>query len=352
MRSNIKVREINEDEYDLWNKLVEESPQGTVFHNSDWLTTCSNLLNKKIKIYGCFKGDQLVSGCSLYIYKSKRVFKKAYSTCEMTPYGGVLLSQSQSSKVREQERMLNKTIKALLKIFDVEGFDYINLSNSPDFVDIRPFTWNGWSSKVYYVYYFNLEGDIEKTISKNARRTIREAIKTSITVEKLNNNDLISYFPQYYDLFKMTYHRQNIQITVSKKFLKNMINMLHDHKKSEIWIAKTSSGEIAAAEVIMFDNKRAYRWSPVTHTKLRKTGAASLLLYKIFHNLEKKGFKEFDLAAANTPQLAKFIASFNPRLVPCYEVEKSGAMFKIVKNVYMAARSIYTNKKKCSRDSI
>ena len=321
--SEIEVRDLKRDEYKMWDELVEKSLHGTIFHSSDWLTTCSDLLNKKLKICGCFEKGELVGSCSLYIYKSK-FFKTASSTIEMTPYGGIVLAQSPSTKIREQEQTYNNIIKSLCRVFDDEYFGYIQITNSPDFVDVRPFTWNGWNSKVHYAYYLNLDTDIEKNISKNVRWSIRKAIKNSITIKKLNNPSI------YYELSSMTFKRQNQDLPVTKKFLENMIDLLKSKNTGEMWIAETPSGEVASAEIIVWDNKRAYRWSAASHTNFKDTGATSLLLYEIFKDLKNRGFKEINLMAANTPHLAKFISSFNPELVPYYSVEKTNLIFKLV----------------------
>lgn len=181
--NKIEVRELKKEEYKIWDELVERSSHGTIFHSSNWLTTCSELLNKKLKIYGCFKGNQLVGGCSLYVYKLKRFFKIASSTIEMTPYGGVVVAQSPSTKVREQEQTYSNIIKSLCNAFDNEHFDYIQITNSPDFIDVRPFTWNGWDSKIHYAYYLILN-EFEKRLSRDLKRNIKKAIKNEISIEK------------------------------------------------------------------------------------------------------------------------------------------------------------------------
>ena len=321
--TNIEVRELKKNEYGVWDELVENSPHGTIFHSSDWLTTCSELLNKKLKIFGCFENGQLVGGCSLYTHKLKRFFKVASSTIEMTPYGGVILAQSQSTKVREQEQTYSNIIKSLCNTFDNEHFNHIQIINSPDFVDVRPFTWNGWDSKVYYAYYLILN-DFEKRLSRDPKRNIKKAIKNEISIEK--SNDITSF----YELFEGTFSRQGLKPPVTKGFLVTVFDMLLKHEKGEMWIAKTKSEEIVAAEIFVYDNKRAYRWSAATHTELRKTGAYSLLLFEVFRDMQNRGFKEINLMAANTPQLTEFITSFNPKLVPYYKVEKSSTKYKLV----------------------
>ena len=330
--SNIEVRELKKEEYKMWDELVERSPHGTIFHKSFWLTTSSEMLNKKLKIYGCFEKDILVGGCSLYTYKIKRFFKMASSTIEMTPYGGVILAPSTSTKVREQEQTYRDIIKPLCNAFDKEHFDHIQITNSPDFIDIRPFTWNGWDGRILYAYYLNLDTDIEKSISRDVGRSIRKAIKNDITIKR-SNKPLI-----FYKLFSMTFERQNLKPPVTEKFFENMIDMLESKNVGKMWIAETPSGEEASAEIVIWDNKRAYGWSAATHTELRKTGAYSLLLFNVFKDMQNRGFKEINLMAANTPQLAEFIASFNPKLVSYYSVEKKTSFVKVGESIYKAIK--------------
>ena len=332
--SDSEVRELKKDEYGIWDNLVESSPHGTIFHKSFWLNMCSEMLNKKLKIYGCFKNDQLIGGCSLYTYKSKRLFKMASSTIEMTPYGGFILAQSPSTKVREQEQTHSNIIKSLCNALNNEHFDYTQITNSPDFVDIRYFVWNGWDGKINYTYYLNLDTAIEKSISKNVRWSIRKAIKNNIAIRRSNEPSI------FYKLFSMTFERQNLKPPVTEKFFENMIDMLESKNAGEMWTAETHSREAVSAEIVVWDNKRAYRWSAASHGDFKDTGATSLLLYEIFQDLKNRGFKEINLMAANTPHLAKFISSFNPILIPYYAVEKTSIKYKAAANVHRITKNI------------
>lgn len=319
---SIDVREIEKEDYGLWDELVGKSSQGTIFHTSDWSSICADSLNKKLKIYGCFRNDCLVAGCSFYVHK-KGFFKISSSAITMTPFGGIILGEPLANNVRKQEEDLNDIVEALCTALKNERFDYIRLVNSPDFIDVRPFIWNGWKSVVYYTYYLDLH-NFEENISKDARWTIKKAIKEGITTEKSEDITL------FYKLFTETYMRQGLRPPISEDLFTNIFNLLQSKRLGEMWIAKTGSGEVAAVEIIVFDDKRAYRWSAASHTELRKTGATSMLLYEIFQDLKKKGFKEINLMAANTPHLAKFISQFNPRLIPYYSVEKKSTLLRIV----------------------
>jgi|Deesub1362A_J573_1020465.scaffolds.fasta_scaffold00052_79 hypothetical protein len=321
--SEIEIRELKKDEYEKWDEIVEKSPYGTIFHSSVWLTTCSNLLNKKLKIYGFFENNQLIGGCSLYLHK-KGFLKVASSTCEMTPYGGVVLVEVPDSKVRMREHRNHNIIRSLCDVLDSEGLDRVSLTFSPEFVDVRPFIWNGWDTKVLYTYYLGLD-NFENKISRDVKRNINKAIKNEIIIEKSEDID------SFYELFEMTFSRQGLNPPATKRFLAEVFDMVLKNEKGEMWVAQTKSEEIAASEIFVYDRKKVYRWSAATHPELRRTGAYSLLLHKVFQDMQSRGFKEVNLMAANTPQLAEFITGFNPKLVPYYGVEKLNVTYSFIK---------------------
>jgi hypothetical protein len=306
-----------------WDALVMKSPNGTIFHSSKWIKACAELLSIKEVLYCYYKDDELIGGCSVYEQKRYRFFSMAISTAPMTPYGGYIFSPFGSSKVRENEQ-IRTTIISEINNQMIQRFDYIKIVNSPEFFDIRPFSWSGWNSFVNYAYYFDLNEHIEENISKNVRRTIRKAKKFKIIIEKENNADL------FYFLFTKTYEKQNLPVPVTKDFLVKMIDMIISNNFGEIWIARTPDGEPAAAEIIIWDNKRAYRWAGALDPQFKDTGATSLLFFEIFQDLQKRGFHEINLMAGNTPHLANFISSFNPRLVPYYGIEKTKKLQNIL----------------------
>jgi len=327
---SIEVKQVRKEDYDTWDELVRRSPHGAIFHSSNWSTTCAESLGIELRILGCFRRGQLVGGCSFYV--SKRGFLKiASATVQMTPFGGIVLEEPHASDFRRNEESLNDILKSLRITLENGHFDYIRLVNSPEFIDLRPFTWNGWQSVVYYTYYLDLS-NFENSISKDARWTINKAAKSGVTVEK--SEDVVTF----YDLLTETYARQDLRPPVSKEFLKNVVDLLHRQNNGEMQIARTKSGDVAAAEIIVYDEKRAYRWSAASHTELRKTGAPSLLLYEVLQDLKTRGIKNINLMAANTPNLARFVAQLNPRLVPYYGVERKSALVRIAEYLFRRKR--------------
>lgn len=318
--STLEIRELEPEDYRQWDELVDESSQGTIFHKSFWLETCSRALSKSLRIYGCFDHDRLIAGCSLFVSTSKTgLYKRAESTVGMSPYGGLLFSGPLTTKVRRIEETYNAVIRSLTKTFaEQQNFQVVLINNSPGMKDVRAFTVNGWTPRVFYTYYFDTTSDIENKISKKVRRTITNARNANITIKNLTKPD-----PETFSrLFSMTFRRQEREPPFDAEFFTQILDKLVSQRAGEMWIAEMPEGEVACAEIIVWDTKRAYRWAAASHADFRKSGAVTLLLYEIFKSLRERSFKEIDLMAATMPNLANFIAGFNPRLVPYYPVEK------------------------------
>lgn len=325
---NVSVVEITKDNFTLWDALVDKSPQGTIFHSSDWINKCASLLNKKYLFLGCFENDELIGGCSLFITRSFKYFHFASSWILLSPYGGFLLPFHDSTKVRLREIQNNLIISSIIDKISSYGFLHVNIVNSPEFLDVRPITRLGWRPSIYYTYVFPLTVEVSDYISKNVRRSIRKAEDMKVSCSKTHDIE------SYWELTLNTYQKQDQNPPFSKNYLKELFDMVVQKQKGEMWFAKTASDEIVSGEIIIWDSKMtAYRLSAASDASLNKTGAPSLLLFTIFQDLKKRGFKKINLMGGNVPHIGHFISSFNPELVPYYGLQQSCNTYKLVRSL-------------------
>ena len=327
--SAIEVKELKKDEYKMWDELVENSPQGMIFHSSDWLTACSKSLNKELKICGCFWENQLIGGCALS-YQKKTIFKFAYSPPPNTgtPHGGLLL-RPLGKNVRKNESLLKAIINGFLDVLKDEGLDYISLINCPTLIDIRPFTYNGWKNSVQYTYMLDLDGNLWTHINKKTRGSIRSAEKNNVHIIESNNLN------KFYKLFETMFKQQRISVPISKDVIASIFNFLSKKNLCEMWFAETDSGELVSALIAVWDNSRPYFWVGASDADLNaKIGGNSLMYWHALQYLLSKNFSEVVWVGANTPKLNKFKAGFNPKLVPYYVVEKTSIRYKMLGKGY------------------
>ncbi|PKL57038.1 MAG: hypothetical protein CVV35_01980 [Methanomicrobiales archaeon HGW-Methanomicrobiales-6] len=330
----VEVRRLYADELPAWDELVAASPQGTIFHSSDWLVRTASSLNRTPMILGCYEDGDLIGGCPLLLSNPYGLLRTASSAALLAPYGGVVTSGIESTKRRERELHANKIIASVCSRIARMRFAHVELVHSPWFEDIRWFTRNGWDAKVYYTYVLPTDGDVFSRISKNARRSINRAEKQGITTEKQFDAGA------YWMLTVNTFERQNSRPPFTKKHLFDMLDAIREKSLGEMWVARTSSGEIAAAEVVVYDSKMVHRWSAASAEEHLSTGAASLLLGEVIAHFAERNYPSINLMAGNMANLSAFIATFNPDLVPYYGVESSGIRYGILRSVNKRMRGM------------
>ena len=142
------IKVLDSTEYDRWDKFVDLSPQGTIFHKSYWLKASE----VEFKVYGCFNGDDLIGGLPL-AYKSLFGITRATQP-PFTPYCGILYRNSTAkyvSRISDEKRIATLMAKRIKKDFQI-----INFRFAPSVTDLQPFIWEGFSSSVEYTYFLDV----------------------------------------------------------------------------------------------------------------------------------------------------------------------------------------------------
>ena len=323
----VEVIEIEGKDLDKWDKLVDSSVQGTIFQKTDWLFSFRDNSNARLKIYGCFHQGDLVGGCAVFV-RNKALFKEAVSTMNMMPYNGVLLSPDPSKHQNSRNDRAWKIIKTLIDAMGNEHFQKISLRNSYDFVDIRPFLWNGWTGSIYYTHTLDLSDNILSNMDKSGRQCYQKGLKGKFAIKKLAD-------PQaYYKLLEMTLIKKGVKHFPTVDLFNRVLGANGHKPLAEMWVAQAPTGEIASSQIIAFDAKRAYIWSEATHTNYRGSGSNCLLQQEVYKDLFARDFKEVDIFRGNVPQLAVYASHLNPRLTPYFVVEKMSLSYKFASVVY------------------
>ncbi|RXE55852.1 hypothetical protein ABH15_06425 [Methanoculleus taiwanensis] len=321
----LEVEEVKGDELHLWDALVAGSAEGTVFHTSDWLVRNASLQDRTLILLGCYADGELIGGCPLFLSNPYKILKIASSTTIATPYGGMVLSEIENAKQRKRELHNRMIIVSILEHIAGEGFDHVNLVHSPGLQDIRAFTQNGWDPRVYYTYILSLHDDLLKNTSKDVRQNIRKAQKHGISTTKQFDPEI------FWSLTMSTFTKQGKKPPFSREHLLGLLDLITSKNLGEMRVAHTSSGEIVAAEVTLWDPKMAHSWSAASSEEHLSMGAASLLCYDTFTGLSNLGVRRINLMGGNMTQLSSFVSGFNPDLVPYFGVEYSRPKYAILK---------------------
>lgn len=333
MKSNdFEARILEDYEYSLWDELVVQSPQGSIFHNSDYLRMVADASSRKLNIYGCFKDDELVGGCPLFVKRSIGSYF-AVSRGPLTPYAGFLLPDQDSTNVRKSELVQHGILNALCDRIQRDRYSSITITNSPDLLDIRPCLWRGWEGHVAYTYYVNLEGNFSERFSKDIKKKIKKAINAGIYIEKIEDATV------HHKLLTQVFERQGLDAPVGENFFMSVLDIIKRQKCGCMWVAKDEGGDFIASQIRIWDNKRAYAWSAASTPAFRDSGANQYLFVSVLEEMQKMGFHQVNIMHGNTQRLSNYATGYNPILVPYYSVIRQNFVFNIASTVQTAIRN-------------
>ena len=319
----VDSREITTGDLSQWDELVEHSPQGTIFHKPAWLNACAEFTGKSSKFLGVSEMIYSLEAapCSLERNGVFSLMPNPIADLHLTVVLSLLLPRLQVCINRKC--FPRQVIESLTGCIEKEHYLSIVLWNPPEFLDIRPFIAHGWRSHLQYTYDFDLGVNIESHIDTRLKKTMRRAEKEQFIFE--SSTDI----SKFYSLLCETYARKNLKPAASKRFISDVCLFLRDQNCGEMVVAKTPGGEITCAEIVVWDTKKAYRWAAASDARFLESGAPSLLLFTVLKRMQERSVKKINLMGANTPKLSRFIARFNPTLVPYYQI-KSGIFDRIL----------------------
>jgi hypothetical protein len=320
--SKYRIEEVTDLE--RWDKLVEDSPQGTIFSLSTYL----NSFGGRYEIFFVFKGEELRGGVALVVDKKSAILD------DFIIYNGLLFNkptnkQNRSQQISEQFRVSEFVAEELLN-----RYENLEIALHPIIVDIRSFLWINYGKEnlpkytpdVRYTSYLDIS-DFDKKLenrgafqnSSTARRQeIRYGIKKG--VETIESQDLNLFV----DFYKSTISEDEIIEKGEKvEHLQNLLKALLENSMGKMFFSKTADGDIGSSAFFGIDNKRAYYLFGANEPKLRNKHTGTAVLWSAFETLKNIGVSEVDLEGINSPHRGWFKSSFGGDIRTYYEIRKT-----------------------------
>jgi hypothetical protein len=173
----------------LWDKFVDDSPYGLVFHKWDALKIMEKYSGYRLHTFGIYKGNELI--CIIPLFHKKQMgMKSVFSPPPRmgVPYLGFVMSGLyEGVKQRRRESYLGTAIDDIHGEIKKLAPNYVSILTVPGFNDIRPFKWNGYDVDVKYTYTINLEQDLEtiwKGFDDNCKKSIKQSADYDFTMKE------------------------------------------------------------------------------------------------------------------------------------------------------------------------
>ena len=302
--SNYEIKILESDQFLQWDEFVKNSPQGTLFSSSKWLTAAGDT-----HIYGVFQKDRLVAGLPINVRKLPFGMLSAEHP-PLTPYLGVLHEPGESKYVKKitREKEIHRALSQVLK----SEFTLVRFNFFPGDVDLQPFVWGGYLSAIRYTYWLDIR-DLDRVwddMEKRRRNDIARAERDQITVKRSTD------FEQIFSLVEKTFERQ--QMTASFRVSAERYHQVQLSENSCMGFIAHDADENAIAVVyLVWDHRRAYYLLGGYDPEKGHTGASALAMWQAIQYASRElGLAQFDFEGSMVPAVEQFFRKFGGQLVP------------------------------------
>ncbi len=303
----------NPEEKKLYDKFCEKN-YIPIFSQPWWLDAVCGEKNWGVHVLE--KSGTLLGAMPYYVENRNgfEIITKAHHSQN----NGIIINYQENMKyvarLDRQEEVINEMCDYIenLKVDKYEQQYHYNFTNC------LPFKWRGYSEMVRYTYVIEDTSDMDKVCSDFkyvARNEIKKAEKFVTIKEGMN-------IEQFYEINKLSYDRQGIEVPFSLKLLKRIEDACVMNNCRKILYAIDENGNIHSVAYLVWDDESLYFLINGSNTEFRYSQSNSLLIresIRVAHELGKK----FDFEGSVLQPIEHIFRSFGAEQKLYFRIYKS-----------------------------
>jgi lipid II:glycine glycyltransferase (peptidoglycan interpeptide bridge formation enzyme) len=324
-----------------WNNIVEDSPNGTMFHTWKWLKLMEKHSSRKIagiqtvaNFYPVFIVEKNVpiGIFPLYFFKHP-----AFNSCYSPPqnmevlYLGPLFSDLKTMK-EEKKQIFFVDVQKEIDLFMKNKLksNFILINTPPGFEDSRSFQWAGYTAIPRYTYYINLNDGKEKiwdNLSRTLKQDINKVKKKGIHVDIGSRNDVE---------FIYDFHKKRNRIRSNKEYLLDIF----DHfapKNLTVFVAKHGNEPLSGVITLCHKNK-VYFWVGTPRVSYEGTTPNTYIYWEAINWAIENGYEIFEIMGADEFTLFPYKRKYNGKIVQFYQMKWVSPVFNVFSSIYYSLK--------------
>ena len=334
----VTVRPATDEDVEDWNRHVERSPQGTLFHEYEALEVQAEHAGATLHPLVGYKGQEPVGVFPVFAVRKGPV-TTAFSPPPhlRVPYLGPACLNLEKLKQRKREKRRERFLDGCLEWIDDElSPKYTHVRTGAAFDDPRPFVWNGHDVTPEYTYHVDLAVDEETLLdrfSADARRNVRNTPEDAYTIEEGGVDDIHEIVRQVSE----RYESQGVDFDVPASFVVDLHERV-DGGQIRPYVCRVD-GEFVGGILTPEYGGTIGRWMGGVRTD-RDTDIPTndLLDWAVMADARDRGLSTYDLVGGQTRRINRYKAKFNPSLVPYYSIERGKWGMGTLAHLYNAVK--------------
>jgi hypothetical protein len=318
------------DDRGVWDRFIDESPSGLLFHKWDYLHLTAKHSGCMLLPYGIYKGDELICVFPLF-NKQKHGLNAVFSPPPLTviPHLGCIMSGGfDALKQSKKEIFLNLVADEMQQEIQRLSPNYLSVTFVPDFNDIRQYLRDGYDTKIRYTYTINLNHSIDQ-LWNNLHYKLRNKLKREAGAGlRLEKSTDISAF---YQLLSERYSDPSLNIPIIKReYLKDLMHAYPE--EIGVYYLYDAQGEVVGV-VTTQEYKRFLLWMGTPRLDGDHSGN-EYLQWLLIQRAKSEEYRIFENMGANNRDLVFFKSKFNPDLTLYFEISKRDTLGAISEWTY------------------
>jgi hypothetical protein len=318
----------------LWDRTVEQSPYGQLFHKWDCLKIAEKHTGSKLLPYGIYNGNELISVFPVFIRKYlgiNAVFSPPPQT--LIPFLGPTMNaffndRKESTRERHLQMVVDEMDAEVKKLRP----NYIKVNLAPSLIDIRPFKWNYYSEQSNFTYFLDLNKPIEevwKNFEKKSKCTIKRANELPLELRQVSDTET------FCEVMDRRYAEQGMTFPLAgPQYLKDLLDAFPDNVRMHFVYCKE---KLMSVIITSEYKKRMIYWiGNVKASRDIEIDSNGFMLWELIKQAKADGCTEFELHGALVRRLWRIKSKYNPRLEVCYEISKKDSIGTIAEWAYNA----------------
>jgi hypothetical protein len=320
----------NNNDADEWDRIISQSPNGTLFHQWNWLKIAEKYTSTTLyPLIGMKNGTPM--GVFPLFFQKKGPLRMVFSPPPHASlfYLGPVFIGVDNLKQEKWETVYCDFQKSMEEFINTKlKPNYIRISLSPTLQDPRPFSWAGYSVEPNFDYTIDLTKGIDflyKSLDRKQRSSLKRAKEKGMVFEIGTKKECEIIF----DLMETRYAQQAKIITVNRDYFLDIYDAYKNYLK--IFVVRLGE-EILTGSIRFHYRDTLYGWVGNPKPKIPITPSPNhFLFWETIRFASENGIKNYTtMSAAGNKRLHVFYAErLNPELKIHYIVSKKSAFAKI-----------------------
>ncbi len=319
---------------ELWDRAVDESPYGLIYHKWDFLKIAEKYTGWKLLPYAVYNKTELLSLFPVF-YRKEALLRSVFSPPPRSciPYlGPTMGALADLVKGNTREKYLQTVVDEMSAEISKLAPNFVYVQMPPGFRDIRPFKWNDYVEATNFTYFIDLGRPLEQILAgfdQTLRKTVKRAEGLQLDLRQVSDAGTL------YDLLAKRYAEQGLNVPIpGPGYLKELTEAFPGLIRM---YSLYHGDQIISANIVSLYKHRLTGW--MGNVRLGGEVAGNdIMLWTLIRKAKEEGCTEFEIQGAGEKRLWQYKSKYNPRLEVSYALTRKDRLGQAAEWAYVNVR--------------